>query len=104
MKSQIIRKQAGTNPQNGDTVLQYFEVQPDNKSLPYICDVSYLVEQIEKEEYFYVNRGGLNVEVFVNHEPNGEKFVQTKKDRTSKDNLWNLPDFEHSKDECSFHH
>jgi flagellar motor protein MotB len=99
MNSQIIRKEAGINPQNGDTVLQYFEVQPDNKSLPYFCDVSYLVEQIEKEEYFYVNKSGVKVEVFVNYEPNGEKFVQTKKDKTSKDNLWNLPDFEHSKDD-----
>jgi outer membrane protein OmpA-like peptidoglycan-associated protein len=100
MESQIIGKEAGINPQNGDTVLQYFEVQPDNKSQSkYICDVSYLVEQIEKEEYFYVYRGNEKVEVFVNHEPNGEKFIQTKKDKTSKDNLWNLPDFEHSKDD-----
>jgi outer membrane protein OmpA-like peptidoglycan-associated protein len=99
MESQIIRKEAGINPQNGDTVLQYFEVQPDSKSLSYLCDVSYLVEQIEKEEYFYVYGGGEKIEIFINHEPNGEKFVQTKKDKTSKDNLWNLPDFEHSKDD-----
>ncbi len=102
MSSQIIRKQAGINPQNGDTVLQYFEVQPDNKNLSkYICDLSYLVKQIDgKKESFYVNRGGKEIPVFVNHKPNdGDEFIQTKKDETSKDNLWSLPDFEFSEDD-----
>ncbi len=102
MESQIIRKQAGINPQNGDTVLKYFEVQPEDKNLErYICNVDYVVEQIdEKKESFYVNRGGEKIDVFVNHKPKaGEEFVQTKKDKNSKDNLWSLPDFEFSKDE-----
>jgi outer membrane protein OmpA-like peptidoglycan-associated protein len=102
MKSQIIRKQAGLNSSKKNTVLQYFEVQPENKNLErYICDVAYVVEQIDKKrESFFVNRGGREIDVFVNHKPkNGEEFVQTEKDETSKDNLWSLPDFEFSKDE-----
>ncbi len=102
MKSQIIRKQAGLNSANTNKILQYFEVQPDDKNLErYICDVDYVVERIEdKKESFYVNNGGDEMAVFVNHKPNeGDDFVQTKKDRTSKDNLWSLPDFEFSKDE-----
>jgi outer membrane protein OmpA-like peptidoglycan-associated protein len=98
MNFQIIRKEAGINLENGNNVLQYFEVQPDDPNLSkYYCNVAYLVQEIEKEENFYVYRGGEKIEVYVNHEPNGEKFVQTKKDETSKDNLWSLPDFEHSK-------
>jgi hypothetical protein len=98
MNFQIIRKEAGINLENGNNILQYFEVQPDDPNLSkYYCNVAYLVQEIEKEENFYVYRGGEKVEVFVNHEPNGEKFVQTKKDETSKDNLWSLPEFQHSK-------
>jgi outer membrane protein OmpA-like peptidoglycan-associated protein len=98
MNFQIIRKEAGINLENGNNILQYFEVQPDDPNLSkYYCNVAYLVQEIEKEENFYVYRGGEKIEVFVNHEPNGEKFVQTKKDETSKDNLWSLPDFQHSK-------
>jgi outer membrane protein OmpA-like peptidoglycan-associated protein len=102
MKSQIIRKRAGLNLAKNNTVLQYFEVQPDGQNLPkYICDLSYLVKQIDgKIESFYVNRGGEEIPVFVNHKPDdGDEFVQTKKDETSKDNLWSLPDFEFSKDD-----
>jgi outer membrane protein OmpA-like peptidoglycan-associated protein len=102
MKSQIIRKQAGLNASNTNTVLQYFEVQPDDKNLErYICNVDYVVERIEdKKESFYVSRGDRKIDVFVNHKPNdGEEFIQTEKDETSKDNLWSLPDFEFSKDE-----
>ena len=95
MKSQIIRKQAGVNPQNADTVLQYFEVQPDDIVQPkYFCDVAYVVERIENGGGFYVNQGGKEIAVFVNHKPNGEKFIQTTKDETIQDNLWSLPDFE----------
>jgi outer membrane protein OmpA-like peptidoglycan-associated protein len=98
MNFQIIRKEAGINLENGNSILKYFEVQPDDPNLSkYYCNVAYLVEQIEKEENFYVYRGGEKIEVYVNHEPDGEKFVQTKKDESSKDNLWSLPDFEHSK-------
>jgi outer membrane protein OmpA-like peptidoglycan-associated protein len=102
MKSQIIRKQAGLNASKTNTVLQYFEVQPDDKNLErYICNVDYVVERIEgKKESFYVNRGGREIDIFVNHKPNdGEEFIQSEKDDTSKDNLWSLPDFEFSKDE-----
>jgi OmpA family len=102
MKSQIIRKQAGLNASKTNTVLQYFEVQPDDKNLErYICNVDYVVERIEdSKESFYVNRGGREIDVFVNHKPNdGEEFIQTEKDDTSKDNLWSLPDFEFSEDE-----
>lgn len=102
MKSRIIRKQTRLNASNTNTVLQYFEVQPEDKNLDrYICNVTYVVEQIEgKKESFYVSRGGREIDVFVNHKPNdGDEFVQTEKDDTSKDNLWSLPDFEFSKDE-----
>jgi outer membrane protein OmpA-like peptidoglycan-associated protein len=102
MKSQIVRKKAGLNSAQTNTVLQYFEVQPDDKSkYKYICDVDYVVKQIVgKKESFYVNRGGEEIDVFVNHKPeDGEEFVQTKKDETSKDNLWSLPGFEFSEDD-----
>lgn len=102
MKSQILRKKTGLSLSKTTTILQYFEVQPDDKNLGrYICDVAYLVKRIErKEESFYVSSGDEQIGVFVNHKPEeGDDFVQTKKDETAKDNLWSLPDFEFSKDD-----
>ncbi len=92
MESQIICKVVGISPRSGEEILEFFGVQPDNKSYPkYFCDVAYLVDEIREGKKFYAGQGQDKAYTFINHN-DGYEFVQTKKDETQKDNLWSLPD------------
>jgi outer membrane protein OmpA-like peptidoglycan-associated protein len=73
-------------------VLQLFGVTSiENPKEIYYCDVAYIVASIKDGDEFYVQYEEYKTKLRINHTEFGNEFVETEKDKTSLNNLINLP-------------